>query len=228
MTERIDVIDYLPPETASTAEAEETIFLTNPGEFLAEEVVALLKADPKWKAVFGDSIDAYKRMDYSLRQLPALRVYNEGVQKPDESWFVNGVLTMDLILPAAIRRTELQKLPSTLTMALLQQFRRTTFFNKVSDRVPGLNELGRSFSTDLSLAFEMGETLVPLTQMDVNFKIDLRVWDEYAESDNRTKDRPFERTLGDLKKIITTIEGLRNEEDIEVELSVETDTTEGS
>ena len=76
--------------------------------------------------------------------------------------------------------------------------------------MPGLNELGKTFTVDKSLAFqpESSQEIVPMTRLTINFRIDLREWDAFLESDNRTKDDPFERTLADLEYISTLIQGI--------------------
>lgn len=222
MTERIDNIVYHKPDKPSTIEGNETtLFLTGPAEFLCESVAKALLALPVWVKIFGEYIDSYKRMDYPMRALPALRIYNKVYGKQTESWFIEGDLICDLIFPANIRRKETEQLPDSITAAMLQQFRSPTFFSGLCDITPGLNELGKRFDVDKDLAFEWGEDLVPLTQMSVNFRIDLRQWDLYLESDNRTKETPFVRTLGDLNRIAAQIQGLRD--DGEVEVTVETD-----
>lgn len=218
--QRIDSIVY---QTAATSEGQETtLFLTGPAEFLCHEIAEHLKADPVWAVVFADNIDAYKRMDYSVRSLPALRVYNNTYTKEFESWFLNGEIVCDLIFPANIRRRETQQLPDSLTAALMQQFRRPTFFEAMCEKVPGLNELGKRFDVDKSLAFEWQDEIIPLTQMTVNFRIDLRQWDNYLEFDNRTKADPFIRTLDDLERMVTSI---RVSEDEDIEIDVDQDLT---
>src|ERR1019366_6912814 len=114
-----------------------------PGEFLVKVIAKLLKADPVWKTLFDDRIDAYRRMDYSIRELPAIRVYTEGDEKIGEHWFIDGQIKADIIFPASIRREETQQLQNTLAHALLQQFRRPSFFDACNEYVPGLNELGK-------------------------------------------------------------------------------------
>ncbi len=212
MSERIDAIVYATPASPSTVEGLETLFLTGPAEFLCAKVAAALLAETTtWAAIFGENINPYKRMDYSMRSLPAMRIYNNGFQKDFESWFVVGDLIVDLIFPANIRRKETQQLPDTITAALLQQFRRDSFFIDLCTVTPGLNELGKRVVVDKSLAFEWENNLVPLTQVMLNFRIDLRAWDDYMESDDRTKDEPFTRPLGDLNQIVTTIQALRDD-----------------
>lgn len=216
MTERIDRLVYTAPTGAapsgSTREPYETMFLTGPAEFLVRQLAEELKIDPVWSRLFGDMIDSYMRMDYGYRNLPAIRIYNERFYKEDESWYINGDVKIDIILPPAIRRNETQQMADTLASAMIQQFRRKTFYHTLRDSVPGLNQLGKSISCDKAMAFQFDDdVLCPLVQIMVNFRMDLAEWDRYIESDDRTTDDPFNRTLGDLELIATTIEGLRED-----------------
>lgn len=218
MTERIDQLQYDRAISGTVAPTNTQNFYDGPGEFLCRQVVDALKADTTWAKIFGEYVDPYLREDYSQRALPALRIYSEGSRKEYESWFIEGDLKADIILPASIRRPETQQIPDTLCAALLQQFRRPEFFNALCELTPGLNELGKRFSTDKTLGFKFEETVVPLIQITVNFKIDLREWDQYLEETNRTKDSPFEEVLGDLTSIASVLQGLRDSQDKEVEL----------
>src|ERR1700747_1435056 len=119
--ERIDALDRNP-----------TIFLDNPGEFIVQEIAKSIKTVPQFSKIFGDAIDAYQRMDYGIRNFPALRVYCNGYLKEFDSWFINGEITADVIFPPAIRRCELQQYQATVSSALLQQFRRVTFFSDLN------------------------------------------------------------------------------------------------
>lgn len=195
MSERIDELDNL------------NLFYLGPAEFLTARVAEAIAAVPQFATIFGNRIDAYERNDYSTRELPALRIYCETWSKEFESWFINGELILDVILPPSIRRTKLQSYSDTLTSALCQQFRRPTFFADLCALVPGLNELGKTFSVDRSLGFVHGDNIDPVTQIRANFRIDLRIWDEYLTSDDRTKDDPFEKTLGALERIHANIIG---------------------
>lgn len=227
MSERIDTIAYQAPAKPSTVEGKETVlFLTGPAEFLCDRVAKQLAGVDVWKRLFGDSIDPYKRMDYSMRALPALRIYNDGFVKDFESWYITGFLTLDIIWPPALRRGDLQQIPDTVAAAILQQFRRPEHFAELCELVPSLNELGKRVQCDKSLGFELSEEEVaPLTQILLNFRMDLRAWDEYLESDNRTKDEPFSRPLGDLKQIVSLIEALRDDGETELTLGIDQPTT---
>lgn len=183
-------------------------FIDGPAEFLVKSLAEGIKAVPQFELIFGDFIDPYMRQDYAERNLPVLRCYNTNYTKEAESWFINGTVNLDVIFPASLRRTELQQLQDTISSALLQQFRRPSFFDAMLEEVPGLNELGKVFTVDKELGFKWADDIVPMTQITVNFRLDLRRWDDYLEETNRTKDDPFTRTLADLERIFTTIVGV--------------------
>lgn len=189
-------------------------FISSPTEFLVAKIAEKVALVPQFKLIFGPSIFPYLKRDIGDRQTPTLRIYNERYTKEAESWFINGDIMADCIFPPSIRHEELQQLQDTLSSALLQQFRRQTFFDDMVTEVPGLNELGKVFSIDKSLGMEWNdELMIPLTQITINFRLDLRAWDNFMESDDRTKDDPFERTLANLESIYATIAG-RNDADV--------------
>lgn len=198
-----------------------SLFIDNPVEFLCAQLADSLLAtssyntdangDNVWAQIYGDSIDGYMRMDYDVRQLPALRIYNETGQKEHESWWITGDIKIDSIFPASVRRTETQQFQDTITGAIIQQFRSSDFFQAVEKKVPGLNELGKIVSWDKTLGFDFEEGVVPLTQITLNFRLDQRIWDDYLESEGRTKQQPFAVTLGNLQKIASTIQALKDD-----------------
>lgn len=216
----------LPPPTHEITDPERlnrfgaNPFLDGPGEFLCKVIAEELAGVPQWKAIFGDFIDPYMRMDYSLRNLPALRIYSNSWVKESESWFINGDVLMDVIWPASIRRTETQTLPDTIATALCQQFRSPSLFTTLTQRIPGLNELGKVFSVQKGLGFQWQDDTIPLTQITINFRLDLRIWDDYLTEQCRTRETPFERTLGELRSIIATIQAMRDDDTEEEGLTV--------
>ena len=213
--ERVDKLEY------QNAEHKENTFYDGPGEYLVRAIAKNIAKVEEFKLIFCDSIDGYKRMDYSIRQLPALRIYNESGHKEFDSWFINGEILIDVIFPANLRRQETQDVQDTLTAAILQQFRRPQFFNQMRESVPGLNELGKDLTYDKSLAFVWNNDMVPLTQITINFRIDLREWDAYLEETYRTKDDPFEQTLENLRRIVTTIQALRDDGTKDMKLEID-------
>lgn len=198
-------------------------FIDGPAELLSAFIADELKNVKQFAGIF-EFIDGYKRMDYGFDNLPAIRIYNERYRKDFESWFIGGDLTMDILLPAYIDRDENHKIPDILTAAVVQQFRRPSFFTSIRAKVPGLNELGKTVDVDKSLAFVIDDDMVPLTRVTLNFKIDLREWDAYLISTGRTKDSPFEVVLGSLDKITFQIQGLKelniNKPDVIIDTSV--------
>ena len=212
MTERIDYLASNP-------------FLLGPA-ILVDAVRDKIAAVTQFAGLFGDAIDAYKRNDYAVRNFPALRIYNESYVKEFDSWFIVGDLMLDVILPPAIRRNLIQDFQDVISSALLQQFRRPTFFADVDALVPGLNELGKTFSVSKNLDFVYNNEYCPALQITANFRIDIRAWDDYLESQYLTKDDPFEATLGDLELIAASILG--KEDDLtttNVTISAEISTT---
>lgn len=207
--ERIDQLD-----------ATVSPFLTGPGEFLVQTMKEELLKIRQWKD-FWASIDTYMRMDYGMRALPALRMYTEYYTKEWDSWWVNGTIIAEFIWPPNLRRDQLEQYTSTVAAAFLQQFRSLEFLENVFKKVPGLNELGKTFTVQKGLGFEWGENIVPLTRIELNFRLDLAVWDEFLESDNRTKDKPFQRTLGDLKRIRTEIEAQEDDGSVNVTVPID-------
>lgn len=195
MAERIETLD------------SPTWFL-QPGDRITQSVVEELLAIPVMVKIFGDRIVPYKRMDFGAREFPALRVYSPNGSKAAETWYLNGDVRIDVIFPASLRRDEQQRFPDLVTSALLAVFRAQPFFEAVKAKVPGLNQLGWNFSYDKDLGFIQrdAEDINPLTQITLNYRVNLNEWDEYLESDDRTPEQPFEKTLADLEKIYVELQ----------------------
>lgn len=203
------------------------LFLDGPTEFLSKSICTALIAEPHFHEVFADNVVDYDKEDFSMRELPALRVYGFTYTKEHESHYINGDIKIDIILPAMIRREETEEIQGRLAAALLQQFRRPNFFQAMEEKVPGLNELGKVFSVDKSLGYQNDKTVdeCPTTQITLNFRIDLKQWDAYLEEQGRTKEDPFDVTLKNLKRIATKIQGIRVDADITTK-DVELDSTQ--
>lgn len=178
-----------------------------PGDRIAQVVAEELQAEPVFRRIFGEAIFSYKRMDIGVREMPALRIYNDTGRKEGETWYLSGDLKLDVIFPADIRRQNTQRFADLVTSALIALFRAQPFFTRVRSRVPGLNQLGWFFSFDKSLGFKPGEDVdpCPVTQLTVNFRVLLEEWDRYMETDDRTSQQPFEKTLGDLERMYIEI-----------------------
>jgi hypothetical protein len=180
-------------------------FLDGPTQTLVKATAASIARVKQFRLIFSDNIDIYERTDYSERQLPALRVYNHSFTKEHESHYIVGDLLMDIIWPPEIRRPETQGFQDVLCAAMLQQLRRPNYYQALTAAVPGLNEHGKVFSVNKELGMKLDDGFLPITEMRVNFRIDLKIWDDYLEGKGRTKDDPFEVTLKNLETIASQI-----------------------
>lgn len=210
--------------------ATPTPFLEGPAELLCRSMAELLVAVPQFKLVFGDNIYGYKRMDFSIRELPGIRIYNQQATKNSDHAFITGDILVDCIFPASLRRDELQRVQDAISGALWQQFRRPAFFFSTRALVPGLNELGRVLLVDKSLGYvwssaESEDEVVPMTQFTINFKLDLAIWDDYLTAQCRTTEDPFERTLKELESIHVLIKGVQGTEPTPVDVTLDADAT---
>lgn len=201
-------------------EVKPDLFIDSPGEFLVKQICLELSKVEEWRELFADAIEPYMREDFNVFAPPALRVYCLGYTKESDSGFINGNITADILLPASTRREQQEQYADTISTALLQQFRRPTWFQTLADLVPGLNQLGTIFDVDKGLVFQWEQEQLPLVAIRINFRLDLRVWDEYLMSTSRTKDDPFNVTLGNLRRIAAEIRGLREET---TEVTIKTD-----
>lgn len=212
--ERIDELKPLAP------------FLGGPADLLCHFLAQEIRKVKQFKLVFGEFIDEYKRQDYGIRNLPALRFYNVTGTKTSQNGWITGDVICDCAFPASLRREDCQILQDVVSGALFQQFRRHEFFLRMRELVPGLNELGRQLSYDKALGLVVEEDIVPLTQFTINFKLDLRAWDDYLTDQARTVEDPFEKTLEELEQVIFTIRGqsdvAESTQDVEIGAEAET------
>lgn len=195
-------------------------FIDGPTQALVKAVAQQIAKTQEFRYIFGENIDVYERIDYSFRQLPALRIYNEKYRKEQESHYINGELVIDVLYPADLRREELQYFQDVLASAMMQQFRRPGIFQTLVAMIPGLNELGKIFDVDKTLGLVVQEGACPLTQMKPNFRIDLKMWDAYLESTGRTKEDPFNVTLKDLKTVASEILPIKEDGSVDQPIAV--------
>lgn len=190
---------------------ENNPFISSPGDYLAHNVAEQIALVPQFAKIFGSgkgrNIDGYLRGDYGVSNLPALRIYQmESYTMTADNWFIDGQLELDVILPPSLRREDLHFVSDVLTGALVSQFRRLPFFQAMRAAVPALNYLGQSITVSKNRAFMMNENdQIPMAVVTSNFRIDLREWDLYLESNDRTVDDPFDVTLADLDLIAALI-----------------------
>ncbi len=203
-------------------------FIDGPTEALVKRVVANIIKVPEFKYIFGTSFDTYERFDYAYPQLPALRVYCLGFRKEADNGYITGMLNVDILYPANIRREETQYFQDVLCAALVQQFRRQNFFQTLVQEVPGLNQLGFTIDVNKEMGMVWEDDILPMTKTLPNFRIDLKRWDDYLESTGRTTNDPFNVTLKNLKTIFARIVPTRDDgsEDLGAETDIQVDTGE--
>jgi hypothetical protein len=185
-------------------------WLLQPGDGIVVAMVEQIRHVPTFRRIFGDSIESYMRQDFGVRELPALRCWALNGRKESETAYYGGDIRVDVILPPSIRRQELQAFPNLLTSALIAQFRRQSFFEAVRATCPALNRLGWTFGHDNTAGFipKDSDELCPLVMVTIDYRVNLDEWDRYAESDDRTRDEPFERTLGDLERMAILLQAV--------------------
>lgn len=223
--------------------AFDSLFLEGPSQFLVPRLLTQLSKVAQMTQMFGPYKGVgvseqrwadYQRFDWSLRQLPAIQLFESDAEtKQAENGFINGTVRMMVIWPASFRRSDLARIPKAFHSAMINFFGSDLSFALLdsqanSDRtvvVPGLNELGKEIVDQKNVEGVVESELVPVTMIDIRFRIDLRQYYRFLESDNRTKELPFERTLADLKQVFGEYDGLPGNDTSEVETILEQDVT---
>jgi hypothetical protein len=159
----------------------------------------------------------YSKFDWSLRQLPAISIYEGDPEiKQSDNGFLDGSLRLMVFWPASMRRPDLQQIP-VLFKGAMQNFFTSQWCEGLLDpyptlnlatKVPGLNRLGREITWSPNTEGKLGEDTVPVTILDVKYRIDLRRWNDYLVSQGMTPEDPFEVTLAAWAEISATYQGV--------------------
>lgn len=220
-------------------------FLTGPGQYLVKQTllqlsgVELANGTKPFCTVFGPyavkatkgakgsdaPIDQqqrwadYPRMDWSIRQLPAISIFEEAPEdKSSDNAWLNGSISMQIVWPPSFRRSDLSRVPAAFKGAI-QNFFASQYVADMLDehasierpmKVPGLNEFGKVMSWQPNVEGIVEGQMVPVTILSIKYRIDLRSWYRFLEFDARTKGDPFERTLSDLVEIFGEYDGVLN------------------
>jgi len=186
----------------------------SPGMTLVKRILEAFAAIPQFQALFGkpsakgfDDAEqryaCYERFDWSLRQLPAMALYeSEPEVKQSDNAFLDGSLRMMVFWPANFRRADLQQIPVAFKGAVLNFFASKYAFALLdpapgvanATKVPGLNKLGGELTWSPQVEGNVGGEAVPVSIIDVKYRIDLRRWYQYLEEQGYTKDDPFNKT----------------------------------
>jgi len=193
-------------------------FLSTPGDDLVAKTLMQLAAVPQFVKLFGpyvkDKQDQrwadYQRMDWSIRMLPCIAVFeSQSEQKTSDSAWLVGNVTMHVYWPPSQRRSDLARVPA-IFKGILENFFGSQFVTDMLDelyyierpsKVFGLNEYGKEMTWTTNVEGIVESEMVPVTMVDVRYRIDLRAWKRALEYFGRTKENPFEKTLDDLTHI---------------------------
>lgn len=158
----------------------------------------------------------YARADWSIRDLPAVNIYEgEPEQKTSDNAWLDGSVRIAVYWPPQLRRADYQQFP-VLFKGAMQKFFTSKYMYPLLDphptvnvetKVPGLNKFGSEISWTPQIEGAVQDTNVPVTILDVKYRIDLRAWYRYLETQDFTKDDPFEATLHDWIRIQGGING---------------------
>lgn len=186
-------------------------FLSGPGEALVPYFLAALSACEPFAKIFGPaktkkgewlSWADYPRDDWSIRQLPAVNVYEGGTEtKQSPNGFLEGSLQVVVFWAPNLRRSDVSRMPAMFQAALLN-FLESDACRALLDphpavnvdtKVPGLNRLGAEVNWSPNTEGIVEDELVPVTMVEVRYRVDLRRWYQFLESEGRTMSDPFRK-----------------------------------
>lgn len=224
-------------------------FLSSPGEDLVNKLMFQMNKIKGFKELFGEfkskeqqkSTDQqrwadYNRQDWSIRQLPAINIFeSQSETKQAENGYITGNISIQVFWPANFRRSDLSRVPSAYKGAMLGFFSSDfckdmldeLYYNQRPEKVYGLNELGKNLTWSPNVEGLVESELVPVTILEVQYRIDLRAWYRALEYMGRTKENPFAVTLDDLVGIDGVFQGIinNNPEPVLAEVEVEIEVT---
>lgn len=202
--------------------------MTGPNQFIVRKTLMQMAKVEGYRESFGplklpESDEApleqnqrwadYARSDWSIRQLPVINVYEADVDTTtsDQGW-ITGAVNMMVLWPPSFRRSDLARVPAAFVRSM-QNFFASELVTKMLDeiywhtrpeKVPALNEYGKELTWTPNVEGMVESELVPVTMVTAKYRCDRRAWYRWLEFQDRTKAKPFEKTLHDL----TTIQGV--------------------
>lgn len=203
--------------------------LSGPGKDIVIKTMQQLSSIKGMRDIFGpfdaDNITKrwadYQRFDWSIRQLPAINIFESQVEdKTSDQAYLNGTISFQIFWPPSFRRSDLARVPASFK-GVLENFFSSQYVTDMLDeiyfherpmKVAGLNEYGKTMTWTPSTEGLVESELVPVTILDVRYRIDLRSWYRALEFMNRTKANPFEETLADLAELVGKYQGVEDDE----------------
>lgn len=223
-------------------------FLTGPGEDLVVKTIAQMVTVQgnkvngvqtyPFKILFGaytpnkaeQRWSDYQRFDWSIRQLPAMNVFESGAEeRTSDEGFLNGSVTFQVFWPPSQRRSDLGRVQAAFRSIMTEFFSSRyvadmldeLYYIQRTNKVYGLNEYGKNitWSPNVEGVLETGE-IVPMTVLEVKYRIDLRAWHRALEYMNRTKAEPYQTPLSDLTVIGGEYDGVMDDAGQDVQVVV--------
>lgn len=221
----------------------DALFLTGPGEELVPKTLMQMAKIPgfislfgPYKAPTGKPSDEqqrwadYNRFDWSIRQLPAINVFEGQTESKDsDQAFLRGTISFQIYWPPNFRRPDSRRVEAAFKGVLenffaskyVQTMLDELYYIERDEKVYGLNEYGKTLSWTPNTEGLIESQAVPVTIVDVNYRIDLRAWYRALEFMNRTKDEPFKENLADLTQIKGEYDGVINQDPEQIEVVLE-------
>jgi hypothetical protein len=201
----------------------ENIFLTGPGEMLVANTLMQMASiqnasGAAFTQLFGPYVPLndqqrwadYSRFDWSIRQLPAINVYEaEPQDKTSSNAWVNGNISIMVLWAPNQRRSDLARVQMAFNGALQNFFESQQVVDMLDElywierpaKVPGLNEYGKIMNWSPNVEGLVEDQMVPVTLVNVKYRLDLRAWYRWLEFQNRTKLAPYFDSLSQLTVI---------------------------
>lgn len=225
----------------------ENIYLTGPGEMLVANTLMQMSTiqnavGAAFVQLFGPYTALkdqqrwadYSRFDWSIRQLPAINVYEaESQDKTSSNAWVNGTIAVMVLWPPNQRRSDLARVQMAFNGALQNFFESQQVVDMLDElywiqrpaKVPGLNEYGKIMTWVPNVEGLVEDQMVPVTLVNVKYRLDLRAWYRALAFQNRTKLEPYYDSLSDLTVIGGNYAGVINDDgtDVQVEIPDEID-----
>jgi hypothetical protein len=194
------------------------LFLSGPGEDLIPKTLMQMAKVPGFIVLFGSYVPEsdqqrwadYNRFDWNIRQLPTINVFEAAEENKDsDQAFLRGTVNFQVYWPPNARRGDSRRIEaafkgvvenffsSDYTKTMLDEI----YFIERPEKVYGLNEYGKTLTWSPNTEGIIADELVPVTIVNVQYRIDLRAWYRALEYMYRTKGEPFKATLDDLKII---------------------------
>lgn len=155
----------------------------------------------------------YQRFDWSIRQLPAICVFESDAieQKDSDEAFLKGMVRIMIVWPPSFRRPDARRVEVAFKGALqnffssqyVQSMLDELYYIQRPEKVPGLNEYGKTMTWTPNTHTIIENEACPVTIVDANYRIDLRSWYRTLEYQGRTRQDPFDVTLAELTTIGT-------------------------